>query len=222
MTKKLVIFGAGDQSEIADFLFTHDSNYEVVAFTAEKAYLETDTFRDRPLVDFDSIEDSYPPDEYNLFVAIGYSELNELRRRVFEQAKAKGYTLPSYVSSKATTWPDFNCGENCLILELNNIQPFVRIGDNVTLWSANHIGHHSIIEDDCFITSEVTISSRVVVGRGSFLGVNSTIRDKISIGKQCIIGASAYVGRKLADNTVLVPPKSVVLKKSSNDIAKMI
>ena len=49
-------------------------------------------------------------------------------------------------------------GDNCFILEDNTVQPFVTIGNNVTLWSGNHIGHDSVIEDDCFISSHVVVS----------------------------------------------------------------
>ena len=57
-------------------------------------------------------------------------ETNLRRERQLEgiaQAKAKGYALRTYVSSKATVWPDLALGENCFILEQNVIQPFARI-----------------------------------------------------------------------------------------------
>ena len=44
-------------------------------------------------------------------------------------------------------------GENTFIFEANVVQPGVTVGDNVVLWSGNHIGHDSVIEDHCFIAS---------------------------------------------------------------------
>lgn len=84
-------------------------------------------------------------------------------------------------------------GENCFILEDNTIQPFVTIGNNVTLWSGNHIGHHSVISDHCFIASHVVVSGGVEIGERSFIGVNATLRDHIKIGECCVIGAGAII-----------------------------
>ena len=39
-----------------------------------------------------------------MFVAIGFSGVNRARREVYEQCKARGYELISYVNSKATYW----------------------------------------------------------------------------------------------------------------------
>jgi hypothetical protein len=41
-----------------------------------------------------------------MHVALSYQKLNRLRQAKYEQAKAAGYTLASYVCSKASVWPD--------------------------------------------------------------------------------------------------------------------
>ena len=77
--------------------------------------------------------------------------------------KKRGYRFANFVSQKSNIFNDNNIGENCMILENNVIQPFVKIGNNVTIWSGNHIGHHSVIEDNTFISSHVVISGRVKI-----------------------------------------------------------
>ena len=191
--KSVVIFGAGDIAEIAWFYLTHDSDYEVAAFTVDEAYLTTEDFCGLPVVPFEKVEKLYPPEEFGMLVAISYAKVNTVRESKCLEAKNKGYYLISYVSSKATTWPNLSLGENCFILEDNTIQPFVKIGNNVTLWSGNHIGHHAQIGDNCFITSHVVISGGVKVGDNCFIGVNSTIRDHVSIAKSCVIAAAALI-----------------------------
>ena len=191
--REIVIFGAAQIAEVADFYFTHDSDYDVVAFTVDREYLTSDTYLGRPLVPFDEIATRYPPGHYGMFIAMSYAKLNTLRREKFEAARALGYELVSYVSSKATTFADFNHGANCFILEDNTIQPFVRIGDNVTLWSGNHIGHHATIGDHCFFASHVVISGGVEVGESCMLGVNVTVRDHVKIGARCLLGAGTLL-----------------------------
>ncbi len=102
-----------------------------------------------------------------MFVAVGYKQLNRVRAEVYRAAKKKNYRLATYVSSKAVYFGDVNCGDNCFILEANVIQPFVTIGNNVILWSGNHIGHDVVIEDHCFVSSHVVLSGHVRVGEHS-------------------------------------------------------
>lgn len=202
MSKKLVIFGVGDIGQLAHYYFTHDSDYDVAAFTVDRDYIKDDMFCDLPVVPFEDIENSHPPSEYDIFVAVSYAQLNKVRRDKYLEAKKKGYTTPSYISSHATILNDGRIGENCFILEDNTIQPFVTIGDNVTLWSGNHIGHHSTIKDNVFIASHIVISGGVTIEENCFLGVNATLRDHITIGKGCIIAAGACVMNDTPPDTV--------------------
>ena len=191
--KKLVIFGSGDIAQLAHFYFTSDSPYEVVAFTVDVAYLQASYFRDLPLVPFEEVAALYPPENYDLFIALSYSKINAVRKAKFLAAKEMGYKLVSYISSRATVFNEGRIGENCFIIENNTIQPFVTIGNNVTLWSGNHIGHHSVIHDHTFIASHVVISGRVEIGEQCFVGVNATLRDHIKIGDRCVVGAGALL-----------------------------
>ena len=191
--KDLIIFGAGDAAEVAYYYFKNDTPYTVKAFSVDAEYLAEETFCGLPAGPWEEIEKQYPSTEYDVFIALGYSRLNELRKKKYAEAKALGYTLASYVSSRATVLNDGNIGENCFILEDNTIQPFVAIGNNVTLWSGNHVGHHSVIRDHVFIASHVVISGRVDIGESCFIGVNATLRDHIKVGDKCVIGAGALL-----------------------------
>ena len=193
MKRKLVIFGCGDIGELAHFYFSADSDYEVVAFTVDAAFAPGPTFCGLPVVAFEEIVARFPPKEVHLFVALSYSKLNAVRKDKYLGAKALGYRLASFVSSRATVLNGGRIGENCFIFEDNTIQPFVTLGDNVTLWSGNHIGHHSVIGSHCFIASHVVVSGGVEIGEQCFVGVNATLRDHIKVGARCVIGAGALL-----------------------------
>jgi sugar O-acyltransferase (sialic acid O-acetyltransferase NeuD family) len=198
----LVIFGAGNIAELAQFYFTQDGPHRVAAFTVDGAYLNVPNFCGAPVIALEEVAKKFPPERHAAFVALSYARLNALRAEKCAALKSMGYTLVSYVSSRATTFADFSAGENCFILEDNTIQPRVKIGNNVTLWSGNHIGHHSVIEDDVFVSSHVVISGGVTIGAGSFLGVNCTIRDHVRIGKRCVLSAGAIVLADAPDESV--------------------
>lgn len=193
MRKPLVIFGSGDIAQLAHYYFSTDSNYEVVAFTVNANYIKESEFCGLPVVAFEDVAKKYPPDSYDFFVALSYSKLNAVRKEKFLAAKKIGYNLVSFISSRATVLNEGRIGENCFIFEDNTIQPFVTVGNNVTLWSGNHIGHHSVIHDHTFIASHVVVSGGVEIGEQCFVGVNATLRDHIKIGDRCVVGAGALL-----------------------------
>lgn len=191
--KALVIFGTGDIAQLAHYYFSTDSDYKVVAFAVDEEYLTESEFCGLPVIPFDQVEHRYSPESHDFFVALAYSQLNALRKEKYFAAKAKGYCMAKYISSHATVLNDGAIGDNCFILEDNTIQPFVTIGDNVTLWSGNHVGHHSIVRNHCFIASHVVVSGGVEIGEQCFIGVNATLRDHIKIGEKCVVGAGVLL-----------------------------
>lgn len=192
MTKPLVIFGTGSIAELAHFYFSR-SQRPVSAFTVDGAYIKEPTFHGLPVVPFEEVRVRFPPFTFDLFVALGYTNLNALRKERYLAGVAMGYRLVSYVSDRATVLNEGCIGNNCFILEDNTIQPFVTIGNNVTLWSGNHIGHHSVIHDHCFLASHVVVSGGVDIGEQSFLGVNVAVRDHVRIGPRCVLGAGVLL-----------------------------
>src|ERR1700704_5539783 len=102
--RRIVIFGSGQIAELADFYFTNDSGYEVAAFTVDQQFLTLDEFRGRPVIPFERITEEFPPQDFGFFVAIGYTKRNTLRPEKVAAARAKGYRLVSYLSSRATVF----------------------------------------------------------------------------------------------------------------------
>ena len=193
---KVIIFGVQDFAQLAKFYLQHDSEHEVVAFSVNERYLpEANTFEGLPVVAFENVEATYPPTEFKFFAPMSPSRMNRLRESVYQQIKQKGYEMISYISSRATVFPGAVIGDNCFILEDNTIQPFTTIGNNVVLWSGNHIGHHGIIKDHVSFTSHVVLSGHCVVESFSFFGVNATIRDGIHIAEGSLIGMAAAITR---------------------------
>lgn len=197
--KKLIIVGAGELAMIADEYFTYDSQYEVCAFSVEREYMEDLLLNDKPIIPFEDLVEKYSPNEHEIFVAIPASQLNRVRTRLYLEAKAKGYRCATYISSHAFVWRNAKIGENCFIFEHNTVQPFVEIGNNVILWSGNHIGHRSVIEDNCFLSSHVVVSGYCRVGNSTFVGVNATINDRLNIARDCVIASGSLVNKHLEE-----------------------
>jgi len=215
---KLIIFGAGDIARLAHYYFTRDSDHDVVAFTVDQKYRQAETFLDSDLVPFEEVSNRYPPTEFKMFVALSYARMNKLREEKYHAAKKKGYELVSYVSSRCSFLTDHPVGDNCFILEDNTIQPFVKIGNDVTLWSGNHIGHDATIEDHCFLASHIVVSGYARIRNNCFIGVNATLRNSITIAQETLIGAGAVIMKDTVPKGVYLPPRAELSEKTSDEI----
>ncbi|WP_421787345.1 acetyltransferase [Hyphobacterium sp.] len=208
--RELVIFGSAEIAELAHYYFTHDSDHEIVAFTVDDEYVETDSFKGLPLLPWSEVQERFPPGRCGMHVALSYRKLNRLRQAKFEQAKAAGYSLTNYICSKSAVWPDLVMGENCFILENQTLQPTVCLGDNVMLWSGNHIGHGTHIGSHTYFASHVVVSGHCRIGERCFFGVNATLRDFLNVGDEAFIAMDASLTRDVeAGSVVLGAPATV-------------
>ena len=218
---KVVIFGVGQWAELAHFYLTHDSPHEVAGFTVDRAYLNATSFKDLPVVPFEEAVRHYPSDQFAMFIPMSFKKMNHLRAAKYDEAKRLGYQLISYVSSKATTWPGFSCGDNCFIFEDNTVQPFVEIGNNVVMWSGNHIGHHSKIKDHVMITSHVVISGCCTIEEYCFFGVNSAVRDETTVARETVVGMGVTIMKDTKEFEVYRAPTAEPERVRSNQLRSL-
>ena len=220
--KKVVIVGLGETAELAYEYFTNDSQYEVVAFAVNKEYLDKDIFLGLPVFSLEEISEKIDKNEVEMFVAMASRHLNRDRIGVYKQVKALGYKFTSYISSKAFVWHNVEIGENCFILENNTLQPFTKVGNNVIMWSGNHLGHRSVIEDNCFITSHVVICGFCKIGENSYLGVNSSIADNVKIAKDNFVGMGAVVNKNTKEDSLYTGNPAKNMKISAKEYFEVI
>lgn len=193
MRKPIVIIGAGEFAEIACEAFRQDSPFDVAAFSVHTKFLTTTSLLGLPLVPFEDLHRSHPPEAFDAFVAVGYSRLNRVRALLCAQSREKGFSLVTYVSSRATIWSNASIGANCFLLEGVLIQHRAQLGDDVIVWSGSQILHRAMVGDHCFFSGHVVVGGFARIGDYTLLGLNSTIRNDVTIGKDCVIGAGAVV-----------------------------
>ncbi|MEO6721261.1 MAG: acetyltransferase [Ferruginibacter sp.] len=214
---KVIIFGLQDYAELAHYYLVNDSVFEVVAFCVDEAYLpKYRLFKGLPVVPFEMVDATYPANEFCFFAPLAPQKMNQIRESIYHKIKEKGYRMISYISSKATIF-DNEIGDNCFILENNTLQPFTKIGNNVVLWSGNHIGHHGEIKDHVTVTSHVVISGHCIVGENSFLGVTSTLRDGIILAKGTLVAMAAAITKNTEEWGIYIgnPAKKMEGKTST-------
>jgi sugar O-acyltransferase (sialic acid O-acetyltransferase NeuD family) len=200
--RNLILVGDSAFAEVAREYFDAESEHRVVAFSVEQAYLRRAELHGLPVVPFETLAQQFAPAHHDVYVAVVYTQLNRLRARLAAEAKARGYRLASFVSPRAQVWRNVRVGEHCFVFEHNTVQPFAEIGDDVVLWSGNHIGHHSVIEEHCFVSSQVVISGYCRVGAYSFLGVNATLANNVTLGRDNWLGPGTTVMKDTPDGAL--------------------
>jgi len=206
--KPLVIFGAGKIGEVVLHCWRQQPDREVAAVAVDAAFRNSDSWKGLPLVSFEEIQSTHPPEDFDLFVALGYQDLNDFRARKMDEARAKGYHLPSCLPGTAEEG-GYATGENCFVMPGAMVHPCARLGDGVFVWSGAIVGHHSEIGDCTWITSGANVAGNVNLGANCFLAINSTVVDGITLGERCFIGANALV-------TKPAEPGSVFIEKSTD------
>jgi sugar O-acyltransferase (sialic acid O-acetyltransferase NeuD family) len=219
--QKVVIFGTGDFAEFVYYYFSNSSDYEVVAFTVNESFISSGTFLGLPLVPFEEVEHTYSQEQFLMFVAVGYTQTNSVRRDIYLQAKSKGYHFASYISKDAIVAQNVEWGDNSFIQEGVIVQPFVKLGHAVILWSGCHIGHHSVINNYCFIAPCASLSGNVTINEGSFIGNSAVIRDGINIGSECVIGAGVVILEDTVAKSVYKSAPSIPLGISSDQLRRI-
>ena len=219
-SEKVVVFGAESFASLAWYCLTHDSRYEVVAFTVDREYANAPTHHDLPVVVFENLVAIYPPGSVRLLVSLGYQLINGLRRQRYEWAQQQGYEFVTYISSRASTWPDLRVGQNSLVYEGAIIQPFASIGNNVIIRSAAHISHHCQVADHVFVAAGATLGGNVHIGEQSFIGVGAVLRDGLRIAERSFIGAGAVVVADTEPDGVYLGNPARKGKKSALEVSR--
>lgn len=221
--QKLVIFGT---SKVADIVYSSmnddpESKYDPVAFAIDDEYYCEDEKYELPIVRFENVEQKYPPQEYVMIIAMGYHEMNRIRKLKCEQARNKGYKLASFVHSDVAIPTTSKIGENVIILNNVSIGPFVAIGNNVCVYSGAVISHHTTIADNVWITSGTVIGGNSKVGENCFLGINSTIGHNVEIGSNNFIGANATVTKNTKSDSVYILPDTPKYRLNTEQFMRM-
>ncbi len=215
---KVVLFGNQSTARELFYCLKYYSDYEVVAFTVDREYLQSDRLFDLPVIPFDMVKTGFPPDKHKMFIAVGYVQNNKIREEKYFRSKEMGYQLINFISPKSITYPGTVNGDNCIIGHCAVISPTAKVGNNVIIEYGCTIGHDVIIGDHCFFSNGVSVAGGVSIGSYSYLGVNSVIRNKVSIGKECVIGAGAILLEDAEDRSVYLGEPATKLPISSDKL----
>jgi sugar O-acyltransferase (sialic acid O-acetyltransferase NeuD family) len=220
--ERVIIFGTGRGADTAYRYLSKDSPHEICGFAVDGSFVTQSSFHGLPVVEYEAVVSRFPPDVYRMFVPLGFQRMNGVRAERYLHAKALGYRFISYVNSRHYAVEGMAVGENCFILDSQIVNLDVAIGNNVTMWSGNHIGDRTVIGDHVWISSHVTLSGDVTVGDSCFLGVNASVSNRVRLGARTFVGAGALVTRDTPPDSVWVAPPSTRVQMPSEKFLSML
>lgn len=213
--KDVVLYGNGSFAQLLKWYLDHDDERKVVAATVEEAYRNMPQFEGLPLIPFERLKEQYAPDDVEILLGVGYTQMNNVRRRIFEACKQKGYALAQYIHSSVRL-SDAKMGEGNIIFEDTLLEPFVQIGSGNIIWYKSVIAHNSTIGNFNLIAGNASICGFSQVKNHCFIGSGAVIRDKIKIEDYTLVGAAAYAAADTQKFQVVAANKGVVLSNKSS------
>lgn len=213
--RPIVVFGNSPFAAMTAYCLSEDARMTIAAHTVDGRYRADNQFENKPLVAFEDLEAHFHPDDCRLVFAVGYHRINSLRMERAASAQARGYSLASYLSSRASAWPNVEIGAGALIFEHAILQPFSRVGALAIIRSGVHVSHHCSIEDGAFLAAEVAMGGGCTIGRQAFLGVGAVLRDNLTLGARSIVGAGAVAITDTEPDAVYVGNPARKLNKTA-------
>ncbi len=219
MKNNLIIFGTGKIAEAVTYFFERDSNYTVCGYVCDDGFISSETFLGKPVVALSKFEGKYKPKSYEIFVAVGYQAMNQLRTSKYNYFKTLGFSFANYVSPNVLG--NFTVGENSIIMDGTIIQPCAKFGNNVFVWGGAMIGHHSTIEDNCWLTGGCLIGGITQIGQSTFVGLGAMVGHEVVIGEKCMLGAGTLTCKSIKSGTVLIAPNTEPHRLNSDQFTRM-
>ncbi len=208
----LIIVGTSKTAKhVYEFVKMHNL-YNIVGFAVNEKYKKEDSFLGLPLYTLENINTEYGSDNFYLFIAVLWNNLNKDRKELYNYCKSMGYKLANIISPTAIIRSNI-IGDNCWIHDYVIIQNDAKINANVEMMAFTLIGANTNIGAHCFFGARSLVGGGSSIGEQCFIGINSTIFDDTTIGNKCIIGACTAVKRNIPDYTRYVTPSDNFVMK---------
>ena len=206
--RKILIFGNGPSAEVVFKILKKIEKFEFVGFIVDKKYIHKKKIFGYPVFDFKYLVKKFPKKKYDIFISVGYSNMNLNREKIYKKIKKLGYKCPNIIDPLTNIPEDMKVGDNNFIMNEVHIHPLVKIGNNNFIWSGSIISHHVKVGNHCWFTSGSSVAGNTEIKNNCFFGLNSSIINNIKVGNKCFVGAHSLVSKNLKNKSVVISPPS--------------
>lgn len=151
----------------------------------------------------------------DVFVALGYSKLNQDRFELISFLLDEKVRLISLISKRSLIADDARISEGVFVGPFVEIQPGASVGIGTFVWSSSVIGHGSEVGSYNWISAGSVIGGDSVTGSRVFTGLNSTVNNSTQIGDDCFIASGVTVSKSMQAGSALLGNRVTVLENSA-------
>lgn len=214
--RNLVIFGDTAFSERLCKYITCEGVDRVVAFTQEKDYISNRELQGLPVLPFEDLS-TLVKDEFEIILGIGYTKMNQLKKKLYELCISNGYKVATYISSNAIVYSD-DIQEGCFIAPGAIVGPGCSMGKCNYLESAVVLSHDNKLGDYNFLSTNTVFGGFSKVVNNCFFGLHCTIKDDITIASSNLFGSAANVIKSVSTTEGVYVGNPARLLKDKNSM----
>ena len=208
--KKIIMIGNGNYSETLSYYINAITDWKIVAFADEFVEGNDKQHNGLPFVNLTHLPELYPNSDFEIVIGVGYHNMNENRKRIYEKIKRMEYRMPNLIHP-TTILNNTKMGDANVIMSNCVFEPNSVIGSNIIIWDAVLIGHNTFIGNHSHFAAVSMIAGNCIVGENCFLGNHATVKDGAKLADYSLVGAGAYVSKDTKPYDVVVPARSVIL-----------
>lgn len=192
MSWRAIILGAGGHARVLiDTLRMQGT--DILGITIPNADVHSGKFMDITIIGDDHEVERFRGQNIRLVNGVGSIKSPVIRKKLFEQFKAKGFFFADAIHPSAVISHDVTLAEGIQIMAGVIIQTGTVIGYNTIINTKASVDHECSIGSHVHIAPGVTISGGVDIGDNVHIGTGATIIQGIKIGSNSVVGAGSVV-----------------------------
>ena len=133
-------------------------------------------------------------------ITLGQIKTPEHRIRLYQQAKALGFQLPTIIAPSAYVSRHATLGDGTIVMHGAIVNAGASVGKNCIINTRALLEHDATVSDHCHISTGAIINGNTAIGSGCFVGSGSIIKEGTSLGQGCLVGMGLAVRHNHPEN----------------------
>lgn len=188
--RNLIIFGDTPFAERLYKYISFEGRDRVIAFTQEKDFISRSELQGLPVYSFEQLRNNIS--DFEIVLGIGYTKMNQLKKKIYDLCKSQGYKIATYISTNAMVYSD-DIQDGCFIAPGAVVGPGCKLGVGNYLASSVILSHDNEVGNFNFLSTNTVFGGFSKVQDNCFFGLHSTIKDDITIASNNLFGSSVNV-----------------------------
>lgn len=198
--KKLLIFGAGNQSNVVTKLI--EEKFDILGYvTSKKMTKNTPTNKKIYSLTKNNLLKITNNKSFFSIIAIGD---NKIRKKIFENVEKFNLKIKwlSIISSNSIISKDVIIGDGSLVMPGCIINNGTRIKDHCIINTGSIIEHDNYFDNFSSCGPGVVTGGNVTLGKLSHIGIGSAVKEKIKINDNVFIGGNSFINKNCKKNSL--------------------